>query len=141
MPEQKQAQPLSGEEVQEAIMFKVKESLSRTCHLRFDNAYAYFKAEISIRLSLTDLARTGDVKDNHLVTTSEDTGIPGEPETHEATLVMEPQPPNVVRVETGQAVPIRTQIDGKTQTRRVKYTARQLNEAQAAVQPSNQVKV
>ena len=117
-----QPQPLSGQEVQEAILYKVAESLSKTCHLHPDNAYAKFRADISIRLVLSDFGR--EQKDNHEVSAGEDTGLEGVEHQVDASVVMEPQAPNAVRVETNQDVPVSTVVDGKTVTRKVRYAAR-----------------
>ena len=114
--------PLSGQEVQDAILFKVQESLSHSCHLHFDNAYSSFRAEISIKLTLADYGR--EVRDNHVIAEAADTGLPGESQTVESNLVVAPMPPNQVRVETGQSVPVATVIDGKQKIRHVKYAAR-----------------
>ena len=124
MPDEKPApMPLTGEEVQEAILYKVVQSLSKTCHLKVDNAYTSFKAEISIKLTLSDFGR--EVKDNHIVTESHDTGLQGGPErVIEANVVMEPMPPNQVRIETDQAVPVPTVEGGKKVIKHLRYAAR-----------------
>ena len=125
MPDEKPAPlPLTGEEVQEAILYKVAASLARTCHLKVDNAYTSFKAEITIRLTLSDFGR--EVKDNHIVTEQVDTGIPdeSEPRSMEANVTMEPMPPNQLRIETDQAVPVSTVEGGKKVVKHLKYAAR-----------------
>ena len=116
--------PLSGEEVQEAILYKVAESLGKTCHLKFDNAYTSFKAEIDIRLVLSDYGR--EVKDNHKVSTSHDTGAEAtsEPRQVEAHVALDPTPPNQVRIETDQPVPVVTNEGGKRVIRNLKYAPR-----------------
>ena len=129
--EQIQPLPLSGQEVKDAILFKVQESLSHSCHLHFDNAYSSFKAEISIKLTLADYGR--EVRDNHIVKLEEDRGVaqfpdPDNSKTVESNLVVEPMPPNQVRVETGQSVPVATVIDGKQKIRHVKYAVRKAKE-------------
>ena len=117
-------QPLSGQEVQDAILFKVRESLSRTCHLKFDNAYTAFTADITIKLTLNDYGR--DVQDNHIVhAEGVAEGIPlGEPETSEAQVTIQPAPPNQVRQETHQDIPVTTVENGKRVEKRVKYQPR-----------------
>lgn len=137
MPDERPAPlPLTGEEVQEAILYKVAQSLSRTCHLKVDNAYTSFKAEITIRLTLSDFGR--EVKDNHIVKEEGSIFVPpemeeqlrkdgmpiGEPRTVEATLTMEPMPPNQVRIETDQAVPVPTVEGGKKVIKHLRYAAR-----------------
>ena len=121
--EKLQPTPLSGQEVQDAILFKVSEDLRKSGQLHFDNAYSSFSAKIRIELILSDYGR--EVRDNHEITEAMDTGLEGTPEyVQESNLVMEPMPPNQLRVETEQAVPVTTVVDGKQKTRHVKYTAR-----------------
>jgi len=147
MPDEKPAPlPLTGEEVQEAILYKVATSLARSCHLRATDAYASFKAEISIKLTLSDFGR--EVKDNHIVSDAaqaqgmhcecptvgveEDTlglskstcPIHANERTVESNVTMEPMPPNQVRVETDQAVPVPTVEGGKKVVKHLKYAAR-----------------
>ena len=125
MPDEKPAPlPLTGEEVQEAILYKVATSLERTCHLKVDNAYTSFKAEISIRLTLSDFGR--QVNDNHIVSDQHDTGLESEsePRTVEANVTMQPMPPNQVRIETDQAVPVPTVENGKKVIKHLRYAAR-----------------
>lgn len=125
MPDEKPAPlPLTGEEVQEAILYKVASSLARTCHLKVDNAYTSFKAEISIRLTLSDFGR--QVSDNHSVTEQGDSGLDpeNEPRQVEANVTMEPMPPNQVRIETDQDVPVPTVEGGKKVIKHLRYAAR-----------------
>jgi len=125
MPDEKPAPlPLTGEEVQEAILYKVASSLARSCHLRATDAYASFKAEISIKLTLSDFGR--EVKDNHIVSDQGDSGLPAEsdPRSVESNVTMEPMPPNQVRIETDQAVPVPTVEGGKKVVKHLKYAAR-----------------
>jgi hypothetical protein len=121
--EKVQPLPLSGREVKNAILFKVEESLNKSGHLHDDNAYTSFRAAISVKLMLSDYGR--EVQDNHEVIEAGSTGIEGEPERRvEENVTVEPAPPNQVRVETGQSVPVTTVVDGKATTRHVKYSPR-----------------
>ncbi len=119
--------PLSGQEVRDGIMAKIEQSLTNSCHLKFDNAYTSVKAEIRIRLTLDDYGR--EVKDNHNVEFSED--VPelltdSEPRTTETNITIEPQPPNVFRVETGQSVPVQITEGKKTVIKNVHYSPRKI---------------
>lgn len=115
--------PLSGAEVKNAILFKIEDDLNKSGHLHDDNSYSSFRAEISIKLTLADYGR--EVRDNHIVTESADSGLPGEPpQAVEQNVVMEPAPPNQVRVETNQSVPVATVVEGKQKIRHVRYAAR-----------------
>jgi len=73
---------------------------------------------------LSDYGR--EVKDNHIVTEQGDSGAPAEsvPRTVEANIVMEPMPPNQVRVETDQAVPVPAVEGGKKVIKHLRYAAR-----------------
>jgi len=120
--------PLTGEEVQEAVLSKIKESFNRTCHLKYDNAYTSFKAEIHIKFTLSDYGRT--IEDNHAVEVSGSSGIPEtETRTVETDITMEPAPPNQVRVESGQPVPVKVNEGGKTVIKHLKYAARKAAKA------------
>lgn len=129
MPDDKPAPlSLSGEEIQEAILFKVQESLKKSCHLILDCAYTQFKAEISVKLTLSDYGR--EVKDNHSVHVSEVAQLSVEEiekalaQTHESNVTMEPMPPNQVRVETEQPVPVVAVQGGKRVVKHLKYAPR-----------------
>lgn len=125
MPDEKPAPlPLTGEEVQNAILFKVQESLQKTCHLKYDNAYTSFKADISVKLVLSDYGR--EVRDNHNVSMEihTDADAPNPPSTFESNVTMEPAPPNQVRVETEQPVPVVSVEGGKRTVKHLRYAPR-----------------
>ena len=116
--------PLSGQEVQAGILAKIEESLNRSCHLKHDNAYTSVRAQITIRLQLNDYGR--EVSDNHNVNVNQQVeGLDGaETREVEANINLEPQPPNVFRVGTGQAVPVAVKQGSKTEIRNVRYSPR-----------------
>lgn len=127
MSEKQVPLPLTGIEVREAILFRIEESLARTCHLNETSAYSSFSAKITINLTLNDFGR--EVKDNHIVSASD--GDPqGEAKTMEVEMNLAPEPPNVVRRDTGQDIPIRTLEEGKPVIKKVRYQARK-----GAIQP------
>ena len=115
---------LSGEEIQEAVLFKLSECMQKNCHLHSGNAYSKARIEVSVKMTLYDYGR--EVRNNEQATVELDSGLPQEsaPVTVEGTVVMEPMPPNQVRIETGQDVPVQTIIDGKPTVKRVKYAPR-----------------
>src|ERR1700747_483000 len=118
--------PLSGSEGKDGIMAKIEESLSRSCHLKFHNAYTKVMAKIRIELQLDDYGRA--VADNHEVAvTQEVEGLQGE-ETRqvEANITMEPVPPNVFRTSTGQPVPVQVKTGKKTEIKHVQYSPRKV---------------
>lgn len=125
MPDEKAAPlPLNGDEVKEAILFKINESLNRTCHLIHDSAYTSFRAKVTISLELNDFGRIQP--DNHIVTAEEDSGLAsqGQMRQVDANLTIDPQPPNQLRVDTDQPVPVRSTENGKTVVRNIRYTPR-----------------
>lgn len=122
MAEEMVVRPLSGEEVQEALIHKIRQSLQKTCNLRPDDAYTSFQAEISIRIKLSDYGR--EVPDNHQVTVTEFSGLPDDPEAvreFEEMIQMDAAPPNQVRIESEQKVPIEVTEDGKKTTKFIRY--------------------
>jgi len=116
--------PLSGDEVRAGIMAKIEESLSKSCHLKFDNGYTSVRAQITIRLQLDDYGR--EVKDNHNVDVLQQVeGLESSGSREvEANINLEPQPPNVFRVQTGQGVPVAVKQGSKTEIRNVRYSPR-----------------
>lgn len=122
MPEEMVVRPLTGAEVQEAVMHKIRESMSKTCNLRPDDAYTSFRAEITIRLTLSDYGR--EVPDNHHVVAQQNTGLPGEAQEFFEKILMDPMPPNQVRIESDQKVPVEVTEDGKKVTKHVRYAPR-----------------
>lgn len=133
MPDEKPLPlPLTGAEVKEAIMFKVEESLNKTCHLKDDNAYTSFRGKITINLALSDYGR--EQQDNHIVEVGLKSGLVDDNRhTVETTTEIEPAPPNQVRVDTNQGVPVRTQEKGKQVIRHVKYAARKAKNSESKI--------
>lgn len=126
MPEEMVVRPLTGAEVQEAVLHKIRESMAKTCNLRPDDAYTSFRAEIEIHLTLSDYGR--EVPDNHKVIAQEDTGLPGPvpASEYETTVTMDPMPPNQVRIESDQKVPVEVTEDGKKVLKHVRYAPRKV---------------
>ncbi len=117
--------PLSGDEIRAGILAKIEDSFTKSCHLKVDNAYTSVKAEIRIRLTLDDYGR--EVKDNHNVDFEQ--AVPelltdSVPRTTETNITIEPQPPNVFRVENGLSVPIKVVEGKKTIIKNVHYSPR-----------------
>lgn len=119
--------PLTGEEIQEAVLFKLREAMQKNCHLHLGNAYTSAKIDISVKMVLFDYGR--EVHNNEAATVELDSGLPpeSEPETVEASVTMEPVPPNQFRQESDQAVPVATVVDGKKKIRHLKYAPRKTN--------------
>lgn len=125
MPEEMVVRPLHGDEVQEAVIHKIRESMGRTCHLLATNSYNFFRAEITIRLTLND---NGDERfDNHRVIVQEGVIPPAEDPSrkdYEAHVTMEPAPPNQVLIETDQKVDVQRVEDGKKVIKSFRYAPR-----------------
>jgi hypothetical protein len=118
--------PISGDEAKEGILNKISESLSRSCHMKGDNAYTKISGEIVIRLKLDDYGR--ETLDNHIVKIDIDSGLEpeGEGRSVETHIAIEPKPPNVFRVENGLSVPVATKVGKKVEVRNVKYSPRKI---------------
>jgi len=114
-------EPLSGTEVIEAIVFKVREQLRRDCYLSPNSAYEYFKAKIRIEIAAIDCGNERGVKADIDVELREQPEI-ADLQTETSDEIVDRMPPNVVRRETEQPVPVVTQdAVGKQEQRRVKY--------------------
>lgn len=119
--------PLTGEEIQEAVIFKLRDCMQKNCHLHLGNAYTSAKIEVSVKMVLFDYGR--EVRNNEAATVELDSGLPpeSESETVEASVTLESMPPNLLRQETDQAVPVATVVDGKKKIRHLKYAPRKAN--------------
>ena len=119
---------LSGEEIQEAVLYKVRECMGKSCHLASGNAYTSVRFEVTVKMTMFDYGR--EVRNNEIVTGEIDSGIPqeGAALAVEETLAVEPMPPNQLRQETDQAVPVQTVVDGKKKIRHLKYAPRKAKE-------------
>lgn len=120
MPEKTLALPLSGEEVRCAVLKKVGDALMRDCHLSPNMAYDWFRAKVSVTLELHDIGRGVDVEvDVGEEQGEQPAGIGGTPSVE---IEIEPAPPNQVRVDTGQPVPVLVQDEGgKSEIKSIKY--------------------
>lgn len=110
---------LNGEEVQIAVVDKVKTSLSRDCFLSRNFTYRGVTVEVHIKIKLDDVGGEKEVE-RTIVHTVGELG----PEAEELTveLGIENEPPNKTRIETGQPVPVATKdADGKVGEKYVKY--------------------
>ncbi len=116
--------PLTGEEIQEACVAKLRECMQKNCHLSLTNAYTSAKIDIKVSMTLFDYGR--EVRNNEMTSVEIDSGLPSESEAQEVTgeLVTEPMPPNQLRIETDQAVPVATTQDGKKVVKHLKYAPR-----------------
>lgn len=123
MSEQVLPLPLSGGEIIKAVQHAVEEALKRDCFLNDVAAYETVQGTISIRLHMKDCGRVADV--DRTVTVAQGTAVdPEDPDVYlvEADRALEPAPPNQVRQETDQPLPVLTEDStGKREVKRVSY--------------------
>ena len=115
------AKPLSGAEIREAIIHKLREQMQRDCFLAPHIAYASFSFQLKLDVQFQNTGTS--IKETTIRAT--DAGgevIAADMEHAELAVSGEPQPPNEVRVETGQGVPTVVQKpQGGIEERKVKY--------------------
>lgn len=115
-------EPLSGTEIIEAVVFKVREQLRRDCFLSPNSAYEHFSGRIHIEIRATDCGRLVDVGADVPVVLGKEPEGDAKSEILTSTEEIPQAPPNVVRRQTDQSVPVVTQDNaGKQDQRRVKY--------------------
>ncbi len=127
-PERVLANPLSGEEIIEAIAEKVKAALRRDCYLTPNLAYDYYVADVRISLTAHDVGREAKVE----VAVHDTQGDPEDAalEASDASFHVDAKAPNVVRVESGQPVPVLTKgTDGRPEVKGVRYSKKTLAKA------------
>jgi hypothetical protein len=120
------AKPLSGSEIVEAILFRIRERLGKDCFLAPHIAYGSFSFQAEIRVQFQN---TGTAIKETFVRANDQGGDVTEAEmrSFDVTVTDEPKAPNEVRVETGQGVPtIVTKPQGGIEEKRVKYDPKNL---------------
>ena len=125
MAEKSLALPLSGAEIIEAICSKIAASLQRDCYLNANFAYQAFSGKINISLKLQDTGREVELEQTVEVQADPEKNpmLEGaDTSESEAEIDLQPQPPNQVRKETDQPLPVLTQNEnGKQEVRHVSY--------------------
>lgn len=115
-------EPLSGTEIIDAIVHKVRQALSRDCYLNPNAAYEHFSGKIHIEIAAVDCGRqagvTVDIPLDLVAPLQEGQGtVQAKSDT-----TIEKQPPNLVRKETHQPIPVMTEDgSGKKEIKRVQY--------------------
>lgn len=129
MAERVLANPLSGSEIIEAIVDKIRQRLQKDCYLSPNLAYDYFTADVRISLTAHDVGRAAIVEVEQQVTEGprpEDAAL----DAADAEFHINAEAPNVVRVESGQPVPVLTKdSDGHPEIKGVRYSKKQLAKA------------
>jgi hypothetical protein len=112
---------LSGAEIVEAVVDRVRQSLRGNCHLNANSAYDWFIGTVTLELDLHD---TGANIKVDKVATAQFGERPGDGD--EANSVdqfqIDAEPPNKVRVKSGQPVPVLTRENGKSVVKGVTYS-------------------
>ena len=130
MPERVLANPLSGSEVMEAVIDKIRRKLQSDCFLSPNTSYDYFTCDVKLNLRAHDVGRTAEVNVEQTVTQGEPNPEYAALEAAEAEFQIEAAPPNEVRVDTGQPVPVLTKdAEGKPDVKHIKYSRKQLEKA------------
>lgn len=127
MAEQTLNNPLSGGEVVEAILDKIRASLRLDCHLNPNSAYDWFSAEVTIKLDMHDAG--AHIKGDYTAKATEGNQV-ADAQHVEADFHIDPAPPNEVRVETGQPVPTLTKDEqGNDVVKGVRYSRKDAKKA------------
>lgn len=115
-------EPLSGTEIIDAVVFKIREAMRRDCFLSPNSAYEFFSGQFHIQIKAVDCGREADVNVKVDVTkgNAPEPGAPVQTATVKETIPKEA--PNVVRRATRQSVPVvTTDNTGRNEQRRVTY--------------------
>lgn len=111
--------PLSATEIEEAILDSVRLAIRRDCNLAPGNAYGTFSAHITGKILLYDMGTEYGV---NLEAKSNVGQMTEGGKESEIEITMNEKPPNAVRVESGQGVPVSVRnAQGKNETRYVRY--------------------
>lgn len=119
--EQELPQPLDGEEIKNAIVYKVSDAirdvLDKRCAL-YGKAYPKFKATVRIEFTLDDFGRMIEGSGDAEVSEGE---LTSGAETEEIVVDIPETPPNVLRKETEQPVPTMVTKNGVQREQKITY--------------------
>lgn len=119
--------PLSGEEIVIAVCDRLAQSLRRDCRLQTTKAYETFRAEVSVKIFANDIGSYSEIEADVTVGASADEVA--DVDGVEGGFAMEEKPPNEVRVESGQGVPVLTlDEEGRPDIKRIKYSRNRAKE-------------
>lgn len=122
MAEQTLNNPLSGDEIIEAVTDSLRIKMRRDCFLNKNSAYDWFSGDVAVKLDMHDAGTR--VSADHAAHSERGTAPnPDDDRQHvEAQFFIDPAPPNEVRVGTGQPVPTLTRdAQGKDVIKGVRY--------------------
>lgn len=122
--------PLAGPEIIEAVVFKIRENLNKNCLLAPHAAYGAFSFDAKV--TITFVNPTSMVKE----ALGFASGTGGEPQdvvessTEVIDIHEDAAPPNAVRRDTGQGIPVRVKTpQGGVEERKLKYERKDANAA------------
>lgn len=117
MAEETAGLPLSGEELVKLIQDKVGDTLRKDCFLKQHFAYPEFGGSVEVKLWLG-----GAIVKREVNATVSLGPKPEDAEEREGTFEIENGPPDELRIESGQDVPVVTKDDnGRTVVKPVHY--------------------
>lgn len=123
MQEKTLPRALSGTEIKTAVIKKITDMMERDCRLASHVAYGAFSFHFRLDIKFQDLGsniKSTAHEASEEIAPVEDPEIPLQVETLEVS--DEEKPPNQVRVETGQGVPVAVKLpSGKMEEKRVTY--------------------
>lgn len=127
------AKPLAGSEIIEAIVSKIRSQLSRDCFLAPHIAYGSFAFQADIRIQFQNTQTA--IKETRVPVNGTGGDVnESEMKAADVHVEAEPQPPNQVRVETGQGVPaLVAKPTGGVQEKKIKYANRPQTTTKAAL--------
>lgn len=124
---------LSGDEIIEAVIDKLRAAMRKDCYLNKNSAYDWFNATVTVQLNMHD---TGNlIKGDYTAQTQHGVSPANGEDIQEVTagFDIDAQSPNEVRVATGQPVPTLTKdATGKTVVKGVSYARKDVRKATAA---------
>lgn len=112
--------PLSGPEIIESIVSDIRKTLERDCFLAPHMAYPSYSCDGQLNIKFQGTAVKSSTAYVRASTGEPDPSLPIQEET--VSVDVEPKPPNEVRRESGQAVPVLAKTaTGKLEEKAVKY--------------------
>lgn len=126
MTERVLPEALSGEEIRVALLDQLMTRLAKDGILNSAHAYSHFSAKVDIHIECHDLGRVDVVDVTETATPIKTDDENDALDQFDAELIVDPQPPNDVRVETGQEVPVLTNdSEGKPAIKGIRYSRKQ----------------
>jgi hypothetical protein len=119
MPEQTLALKLNGAEIRKALTEKIDQALSRDWSMNPATSYDWFEGTITIKLALSDAGREYPLEVSAHAFAGDE---PDQSQEQTVEVPVNKVPPNVVRVETGQDVPVLAKSgDGPATVKGIRY--------------------